>query len=258
MAPRSIWNGTITFGLVNIPIKLHSATESQTVHFHEVHHRDGARIEHRRICSKENREVPYKQVVKGYEVAPDEYVVLEKGEVKAAAGDRGKVIHLDEFVDADAVDPVFYEKTYYVGSRDDENAYRLLHEALRRSGRAGIGRFTYHDREYLVAVRALDGVIALHTMRFHDEVVSAGDLEIARPKEKPAKREVRMAEQLVDSLEEEFDPSAYEDTYREAVLGVIKRKAAGDEIDLMEQEEPEHGNDLLAALEASLGTGKRS
>src|SRR5215213_10098078 len=102
--------------------------------------------------------------------------------------------------------------------RESKDAYGLLHEALRRSGRAGIGRFTYHDREYLVAVRALDGVIALHTMRFHDEVVSAGDLEIARPKEKPAKREVRMAEQLVDSLEEDFDPSAYEDTYREAVL----------------------------------------
>lgn len=258
MAPRSIWNGTITFGLVNIPIKLHSATESQTVHFHEVHHRDGARIEHRRICSKENREVPYKQVVKGYEVAPDEYVVLEKGEVKAAAGDRGKVIHLDEFVDADAVDPVFYEKTYYVGSRDDENAYRLLHEALRRSGRAGIGRFTFHDREYLVAVRAPDGAIALHTMRFHDELVAADDLEIARPKEDPAKREVRMAEQLVDSLAEDFDPSVYEDTYREAVLDLIKRKAAGKEIDLVEQEEPEHGEDLLAALEASLGGKKRS
>jgi DNA end-binding protein Ku len=258
MAPRSIWNGTITFGLVNIPIKLYSATQSKTVHFHEVHHRDGARIEHRRICSKENREVPYKQVVKGYEVAPDEYVVLEKREVKAAAGDRGKVIHLDEFVDADAVDPVFYEKTYYVGSRDDENAYRLLHEALRRAGRAGVGRFTFHDREYLVAVRALDGIIALHTMRFHDELVSADDLEIPSPQDEPAKREVRMAEQLVDSLAEDFDPSAYEDTYREAVLDLIKRKAAGKEIDLVEQEEPEHGEDLLAALEASLGGKRRS
>jgi DNA end-binding protein Ku len=258
MPPRSIWNGTITFGMVNIPIKLYSATESKTVHFHEVHHRDGARVEHRRVCSKEDREVPHKQVVKGYEVAPDEYVVLEKDEVKAAAGDRGKVVHLEEFVDADAIDPVFYEKTYYVGSRDDENVYRLLHEALRRSGRAGIGRLTFHDREYLVAVRALDGVIALHTMLFHDEVVSAGDLEIARPKQKPAKGEVRMAEQLVDSLAEDFDPAAYEDTYREAVLALIERKAAGEEIDLAQHEEPAHGDDLLAALQASLGSGRRS
>src|ERR671922_3011359 len=256
--PRSIWNGTITFGMVNVPIKLYSATESKTVHFHEVHVKDGARIEHRRICPKDGREVPYKQIVKGYEVAPDEYVVLEGDEIKAAAGDRGKVVHLDEFVEAADIDPVFYDKTYYVGSREDPDPYRLLHDALRRSEKAGIGRFTFHDREYLVAVRALDGAIALHTMRFHDELVAADDLEIARPKEDPAKREVLMAEQLVDSLAEDFDPSVYEDTYREAVLDLIKRKAAGKEIDLVEQEEPEHGEDLLAALEASLGGKKRS
>jgi DNA end-binding protein Ku len=254
MAPRSIWNGTITFGMVNVPIKLYSATESKTIHFHEVHQRDGARIEHRRICPKEDREVPYKEVVKGYEVSPGEYVVLEKDEVKAAAGDRGKVVHIEEFVDAAAIDPVFYEKTYYVGSRDDENPYRLLFEALRRSGRAGIGRFTFHDREYLVALRALDDALALHTMRFHDEVVAADDLEIPRPRQKPSAREVRMAGQLVESLEEEFDPASYSDTYREAVLDLIKRKAAGEEIDLLEHEEPEHGDDLLAALQASLGS----
>lgn len=175
--PRSIWNGTITFGMVNVPIKLYSATESKTVHFHEVHVKDGARIEHRRICPKEEREVPYEQIVRGYEVAPDEYVVLEKEEIKAAAGDRGKVVHLDEFVEAADIDPVFYDKTYYVGSREDPDPYRLLHDALRRSDRAGIGRFTFHDREYLVAVRALDGVMALHTLRFHDEVMAGEDLE---------------------------------------------------------------------------------
>jgi DNA end-binding protein Ku len=258
MPPRSIWNGTITFGMVNVPIKLYSATESKTIHFHEVHQRDGARIEHRRICPKEDKEVPYKEVVKGYEVSPGEYVVLEKEEVKAAAGDRGKVVHIEEFVDSGAIDPVFYEKTYYVGSRDDEDSYRLLHEALRRSHRAGIGRFTFHDREYLVAVRPLNGVLALHTMRFHDEVVSGDDLDIPRPQQSPAKREVRMAGQLVESLEEDFDPAAYSDTYREAVLDLIKRKAAGEEIDLLEHEEPEHGEDLLAALQASLGgNGKR-
>jgi DNA end-binding protein Ku len=254
--PRSIWNGTITFGLVNVPIKLYSATESKTVRFHEVHAKDGARIEHRRICPKEEREVPYKQIVKGYEVAPDEYVVLEKEEIKAAAGDRGKVVHLDEFVDSADIDPVFYEKTYYVGPRDDADAFRFLHEALRRSGRAGIGRFTFHDREYLVAVRALDGVIALHTLRFHDEVVAGADLELDAGGRKPAKREVQMAGQLVDSLYEDFDPRKYEDTYREAVLDLIKRKASGEEIDLLEQEEPEQGEDLAAALRASLEAGR--
>jgi DNA end-binding protein Ku len=254
--PRSIWNGTITFGLANVPIKLYSATKSQSVHFNEVHVKDGARIEHRRICPREGREVPYKEIVKGYEVAPDEYVVLGKEEVKAAAGDRGKVIHLDEFVDAADIDPVFYDKTYYVGSRDEADVYRLLHDALRRSGRAGIGRFSFHDREYLVAVRALDGAIALHTLRFHDEVVSGEDLEFESRARKPSPREVQMAEQLVESLHEDFDPRQYEDTYRAAVLDLIERKAAGEEIDLMEQEEPEQGDDLAAALEASLGGRK--
>ena len=249
---RSIWNGTIGFGLVNVPIKLYSATESQTVHFHEVHVADGARIKHRRVCSKEEREVPYDEVVKGYEVAPDEYVVLEKDEVKAAAGDRGKVVRIEEFVDADAIDPVFYEKTYYVGSRDDEDAYRLLHEALRRTGRAGVGRFSFHNREYLVAVRALDGVIALHTMRFHDELVGPDELELGEAARSPSKREVQMAERLVDSLHEAFSPEDYEDTYRQAVLELIERRAAGEEIELPEPEQPEEPDDLMASLEASL------
>jgi DNA end-binding protein Ku len=254
--PRSIWNGTITFGLVNVPIKLYSATESKAVHFHEVHVKDGARIEHRRICPEEEREVPYKQVVMGYEVAPGEYVVLDKDEIKPAAGDRGKVVHLEDFVHAAEIDPVFYEKTYYVGPRDDADAYRFLHEALRRSGRAGIGRFTFHAREYLVAVLALDGVIAMHTLRFHDEIVAGGDLELDTGGRKPSRREVQMAGQLVDSLYEDFDPRKYEDTYRDAVLDLIKRKEAGEEIDLLEQEEPEQGEDLAAALQASLEAGR--
>jgi DNA end-binding protein Ku len=253
MAPRSIWNGTITFGLVNVPIKLYTATESKTVSFSQVHVSDGAKIEHRRFCPKEDKQVDYKDTVKGYEVSEDSYVVLEKDEVKAAAGNRGKVVHLEEFVDAADIDPVFYEKTYYAGSREAEDAYRLLHEALRTSGRAGIGRFTYHDREYLVAVRALDDVIALHTLRFHDEVVAPGDLELDLERAKPRPREVEMATQLVDSLEQDFEPEAWEDSYREAVLDLIKRKARGEEIDLVAQEEPEQGEDLAAALEASLG-----
>jgi DNA end-binding protein Ku len=253
MAPRSIWNGTITFGLVNVPIKLYTATESKTVSFSQVHVSDGAKIEHRRFCPKEDKQVDYKDTVKGYEVSEGSYVVLEKDEVKAAAGNRGKVVHLEEFVDAADIDPVFYEKTYYAGSREAEDAYRLLHEALRTSGRAGIGRFTFHDREYLVAVRALDDVIALHTLRFHDEVVAPDDLELDLGRAKPRPREVEMATQLVDSLEQDFDPEAWEDSYREAVLDLIKRKARGEEIDLVAQEEPEQGDDLAAALEASLG-----
>ncbi len=252
MAARSIWNGTITFGMVNVPVKLYSATESKTVSFHEVHARDGSRIEHRRICPKDDREVPIEEIVKGYEVSEGKYVVLERDEVKAAAGDRGKIVNITEFVEASAIDPVFFEKTYYVGSRDDEDSYRLLLEALARADRAGIGRFVFHDREYLVALRALEDVLALHTLRFHDEVVDGSDLELGKPSKKPGKRELEMARKLVGTLSEQFEPEDYADTYRDSVLALIKRKAAGKEIDLVAQEEPEHGDDLAAALEASV------
>jgi DNA end-binding protein Ku len=252
VAPRSIWNGTITFGLVNVPVKLYTATESKTVHFHEVHARDGAKIEHRRICPKEDKEVDFKDIVRGFEVEPDKYVVLEKEEIKAAAGDRGKVVHITEFVDTDAIDPVFFEKTYFVGSRDDADPYRLLHEALRKSGRAGIGRFTFHDREYLAAIRALDDVIALHTLRFHDELVPVDDLDLPKPGKAPSKAEVEMAGKLVSANESAFKADDFSDSYRDAVLDLIKRKSKGEEIDVMEQEEPAHGDDLLAALKASL------
>jgi DNA end-binding protein Ku len=255
--PKSIWNGTITFGIVNVPIKLFSAVESQSIHFHEVHVSDGARIEHRRICPKEDREVPYDEVVKGYEVPSGRYVVLDKDEIKAAAGDRGKVIHLREFVAAAEIDPVFYDRTYYIGSRDDADAYRLLHAALRKADRVGIGRFSFHDREYLVAVHAEPEILVLHTLRFHDEVLSGDELELDGSGRKPSGREVKMAGQLVKSMYEDFDPERYEDTYRGAVLDLIKRKAKGEEIDLVAQAEPEHGDDLAAALEASL-SGSRN
>jgi DNA end-binding protein Ku len=254
---RSIWNGTISFGMVNVPIKLYSATESKSISFHEVHLRDGARIEHRRICSKDQREVPYKQVVKGYEVANGKYVVLEGDEIKAAAGDRGKVIRLQEFVDAAAIDPVFYEKTYYAGSRAAPDAFRLLFEALRKTKKAGIGRFSFHDREYLVSVRAGDGVLLVDTLRFHDEVVSGDELDIDRKARAPAKKEIEMAGKLIETLREDFDADDYEDTYREAVLDLIKRKSKGQDIDLVREEEPEQGDDLAAALQASLaGAGR--
>jgi DNA end-binding protein Ku len=250
--PRSIWNGTISVGLAHVPIKLYSATESKTVSFNEVHLADGARLEHKRICSKEDKEVPFKEVVKGFEVAPDEFVVLTKEEVAAAAGARGKVIEIEDFVPDDEIDPVFYEKTYYVGCRDDGEAYRVFHEALKQTARVGIGRFTFHNREYLAAVRPLDDVLALHTMRFHDELVRGGELEVETPAKGPSKQEIEMAARLVDSLYREFDPTDYEDTYREAVLELIARKAKGEEVEAEAVEPEEETSDLMAALQASL------
>lgn len=252
--PKSIWNGTISFGLVHVPVKLYSATESKTVHFHEVHLKDGSKVEHRRFCSKEDKEIDFKEVVKGYEVSSGKYVVLEKDEIKAAAGDRGKIVDVEHFVCASDIDPVYYEKAYYLGPRDgSEDAYRLLHAALERSGRAAIGRFTYHNREYLAAIRPFDDkVLALHTMRFHDEVASGDEFDIDSPSKAPAKKEIDMAAKLVDSLYEEFDPAAYEDEYRAAVLELIERKASGKQIEAPEEEPEESSDDLMAALEASM------
>jgi DNA end-binding protein Ku len=256
--PRSIWNGTIAFGLMTVPVKLHTATESKTVHFREVHLDDGARIEHRRFCSKEDKEVPYKQVVKGYEVAPDEYVVLDKDEISAAAGDGAHRIDVEHFVDAARIDPVFYDKTYYLGAgKDGAQAYRLLHDALEQTGRAGIGRFTFHDREYLTAVRARDGLLVLHTLRFADELVPGSDIDVAEPSRGPGKREVDMAARLIDTLHERFRPERYQDEYRQAVLDVIERKAKGEEIRAEEEPPAEDGGDLMAVLQASLDGARK-
>jgi DNA end-binding protein Ku len=252
--PRSLWNGTISVGLINVPVKLYTAVESKTVHFREVHLEDEGKIEHRRFCSAEDKEVPYDEIVKGHEVASDEYVVLSKDEIAAAAGDRSKVVDVEAFVDIDAVDPVFYEKTYYLGAgKDGGDAYRLLHDALEQTGRAGLGRFTFHNREYLAAVRPLDGALALHTMRFADEVVTGGKIKFDAPSRKPQKREIEMAGKLVGSLHEKWRPEKWKDQHRDAVLDMIERKAAGKKPKKPREKPPEETPDLMAALEASLG-----
>jgi DNA end-binding protein Ku len=257
MALRSIWNGTIAFAGVFVPIKVHSATEDRSVHFHEVHVDDGARIEHKRFCSKEDKEVPYKEIVKGYEVSEGKYVVLEPDEVKAAAGERSRVIEVEQFVCVGEIDPVMFEKNYYLGTQDDgKDAYRLLHDALDKTGRAAIGRWIFHNREYLVAVRPYDDALAMHTMRFADELVAADDLEIPTPSRNPSDRELKMAGQLVGTLEAKFDPTAFEDTYRKRLLEYIEAKAKGKLDKLPQRTEAADPGDLMAALEASLSAGK--
>jgi DNA end-binding protein Ku len=251
--PRSLWNGTISVGLINVPIKLYSAVESKTVHFREVHLADEAKVEHRRFCSAEDCEVPSEEVVKGFEVKEGEYVILDKDEIAAAAGDRGHVIEIERFVETGAIDPVFYEKTYFLGAgKDGADAYRLLHDALSKAGRTGLGRFSFHNREYLAAIRPLDGVLGLHTMRFADELVSGSELDFDEPGRGPSKREVEMAGKLVSSLHEDFDPGKRKDEYRETVLDMIKRLAAGKKPRPPKDKPPEEAPDLMAALKASL------
>jgi DNA end-binding protein Ku len=258
MAPRSLWNGTLTFGLVNVPVKVFTATESKSIHFHQVHLSDEARIEHRRVCPKEDKEVPNDEIVKGYELSNGGIVELTKEEIAAAAGENAKLIDVEHFVPGEDIDPVFYEKTYYVGAgKDGAGPYRLLHDALEQTGRAGIGRFTFHDREYLTAIRARDGVLLLHTLRFADELVAGEDIDVATPGRRPGDREVKMAAQLIDTLHAKFKPDAYEDEYRAAVLKVVEAKARGEAIAPDDEPAADDAADLMAALKASLDGAKK-
>jgi DNA end-binding protein Ku len=251
--PRSIWNGAIGLGLLQVPIKVYSATESRTVRFHEVHAKDGSRIEHRRICPKDGEQVDYDDIVKGFEVARNEWVELTDDDIAAAAGPRSRLVDLDHFVPAADIDPDFYEHAYFLGAGDKgDDAYALLRAALARTGRAGVGRWVFHDRERTVIVRAFADVLAMHTMRYADALVDPSDFELPRVQRRPSDREIEMAASLVDGLHVKFKPEDYRDEYREAVLELIERKAAGKSIEPPAEEPRDASDDLLAALEASV------
>lgn len=251
MAARSIWNGTLTFGTIAIPIKLFSATDSKTISFKEVRESDGARISHKRIGAESGDEVEFKELDKAYDTGKG-VVVLTKDEIAAADGTRPKLIEIESFVKGEEIDPVFYDKAYHLGAnKGGEHGYRVLLEALEKSGRVGIGRFVLRSREQLVALRPIQGALGLQTMRFADELVAPGDLDFPELTKKPGEKEVAMAGKLVEMLAGEWDPAEYEDTYRDAVRELIKAKAAGEEIKPAEEKEATDDN-LMAALQASL------
>jgi DNA end-binding protein Ku len=248
-----MWNGTIAFGMVRVPVKLYSATESKAVHFNERHAVDGAAVQHRRVCVKEDKEVPYSEIVKGFEAKTDTYVVLTKEEVGAADGAAARTIDIEHFVAGSEIDPLYYDHSYYLGSgKDAAEPYRVLHAALKRSRRVGVARFVFHNRSRLVAVRALDDVLAVHTMRFADELVPPAELEIPQPHATPGKRELDMADALVEQLAGRFQPARYRDTYREALIDLIERKAKGESIEAPQEAPATAEEDLLRALEQSL------
>jgi DNA end-binding protein Ku len=256
--PRSIWNGTVAFGLVRVPVKLYSATESKRIPLRERHATDGAAIEHRRLCVKESEEVPYSEIVKGYEVSAGSYVVLTKEEIAAAEGPEAHVVEIEHFVSREEIDPAYYERAYYLGpGKLGEEPYRLLQAALRRSDRIGIGRFVFHNKAHLVAIRALGEVIALHTMRFADELSPDSELEIVKPDKEPSELEVGTARLLIEQLDSRFEPESYANSYRDALLAMIERKASGEAIEAPETRQATPEGDLLGALEASLeGRGR--
>ena len=259
MAARSLWNGAIRFGLVNVPIKVYGAASSKQIRFRELHVKDGAPLEHKRLCSKEETEVPYDEVVRGYETSPGRYVVLTKDEIQAPARERGKTIDLEDFVPAEQIDPVFYDTPYWLGpQKGAEEAYAVLMAALEKSDLVGIGRFVLRTREQLVALHAVDGALRLETMRFHDEVVEDDDLDLPAPSKQVTDKEAKMADALVSSLETEFDPTEYEDTYRARVLEIVEAKAEGRQIVAPEAPADDDGTDLMALLEQSVKGAKRT
>jgi DNA end-binding protein Ku len=258
---RAIWSGSISFGLLNVPVKLYSAVARRNIALREIRDSDSARIKHRRVAEGTDEEVPYENIVKAYEVTPGQYVPLSKDEISALAPERTRAIDVQDFVDIEEIDPMYFDSPYYLGpAAGAEKAYSLLAAAMEASGKAAIARFVFRNREHLAAIRAADGVLTLTTMRFADEVVPASELEDALPEKrsKVAKREQEMAEQLIESLSTGFDPAAYRDEYREQLLSLIERKAEGKEIVAAPSEEPKatKAPDLMAALEESIAAVK--
>jgi DNA end-binding protein Ku len=254
--PRAIWSGAISFGLVNVPVKLYSATSPKTVRFHQIASKTGTRIRQQRVDPSTGEEVPYDEIVKGYEIGPDRYVLISSEELETLDPKATRTIDIEEFVDLDDIDPIYFDHSYYLApAAGGAKAYRLLLDAMREAGKVGIGRLVLRTKQQLCALRPGDEVLTLSTMLFGDEVVAPDRLdELDAVEEAEASdRELRMAEQLIESLSAEFEPSKFHDDYRERVIELIERKAAGEEIAVQPQvEEPAAAPDLMAALEASL------
>jgi DNA end-binding protein Ku len=257
---RAIWSGAISFGLVNVPVKLYSATSPKSVRFHQLSSKTGARIRQKRVDETTGDEVPYEEIVKGYEITPDRYVMIEPEELDALDPKATRTVDIEEFVDLVEIDPIYYDHNYYLApTAGGAKAYRLLLDAMREAGKVGIGKVVLRSKQQLCALRPTNDVLTLTTMLFGDEVLSPDRLdELDSVGEAEATdRELAMAQQLIESLSTEFEPTKYHDEYRERVLELIERKAAGEEIAVVPQaEEPAAAPDLMAALEASLAAVK--
>jgi len=252
--PRAIWSGAISFGLVNVPVKLYSAVSRKSVRFHQLHEETGARIQQRRVDPTTGEEVAYENIVKGYELSPERYVVITPEELESLDPAKTRSIDITDFVSLQDIDPIFFDHPYYLApATGGEKAYELLRQAMEDSGKVAIGRVVIRSKESLVAIRPSGHALTMETMLFADEVVEAESLDELPVEADASKRELQMAEQLIDSLSGDFDPDKYRDEYRERVLELIERKAEGEEIAIQPApEEPAKVPDLMAALEASI------
>jgi DNA end-binding protein Ku len=250
-----MWMGTLNFGLVSMPVKLYTATTSKTVHFCQLHAGDNVRVQTKRYCPADEAEVAFDEVVRGYEIAPERYVVIEDEELAAIAPEITRTIEIEDFVDLEEIDRIYFDQPYYVvPNRGGARSYRLLLQAMRETGKVAIARVVLRSRERLVVVRAYGETLLMTTMAFGDEVRPAGELNELLADVEVGERELEVARRLVDSLAEPFDISKYRDTYREAVLDLIDRKASGEEIVVQPElrERAPESPDLMSALQASL------
>jgi len=256
--PRPIWSGSISFGLVSVPVKLFSATSPKEVRFHMLHDKDGARIQQKRVCSADGQEVPWEHIVKGFEISKGRYVTVTREELEAFNPRATKSIEIEDFVKLEQIDPIYYESTYYLApDRGASKPYALLVEAMKRTGRVGIAKFVLRTTQYLCAVRPIGKALGISTMLYADEVVSQDELD-GLPEAKPGERELKMADQLISTLETDFEIRKYKDDYREQVLALLERKSEGEEIVAAEPAETPRGKvvNLMDALQKSLAAAK--
>jgi DNA end-binding protein Ku len=258
---RAIWSGSISFGLVNIPVKLYSAVSRKTVRFHQIDAESGQRIRQQRVNPGSGEEVPYEQIVKGYEISPDRYVTITPEELEALEPQKTRTIDIEQFVDLEQIDPIYYDHPYYLApDKGAAKPYKLLLDAMEEADKVAIARVVIRSKENLVALRSYAGAITMETMLFPDEVTQPDSIEELAALDgdvKTTKRELDMAKQLIESLSGDFDASEYRDEYRERVLDMIERKAAGETITIEEPvAEKKEVPDLMAALEASIAASK--
>ena len=255
-----MWSGSISFGLVNVPVKAYTAVRDHDVHFHQLEKKSGARIRYRKVSEKTGKEVDDDVIELGFELSPGSYVTFGKDELDDLRPASTRAVDVTDFIALEEIDPIYYERTYWLAPDGDaaKRAYQLLLAAMEQQGRVGIGTVVMRNKQYLTAIRPLDGVLAMSTMRFADEVVPRSDIDaLPSRRSKPNERELRMATQLVEGLASEWNPKAYRDSYTEEVRARIKAKDEGKEIVTEEPEREAKILDLMSALEASLESSKR-
>lgn len=254
--PRALWTGTISFGLVNVPVRMYSAVQEHDLRFNFVHEKDGSRIGYEKICKKEGIPVPDDEIVKAYEYGKGEWVYVSDEDFEAAQVQGHRTFDISDFVSSDDIDPIFFESTYYLGPQEGaERVYALLARALDDSGLAGVGTFVMRDREHLGALRVRDGVITLERMYFADEIREPDGV---KPKGvRVEKRELEMAMELIDRFSGEWKPGKYKDSYRDTLMNIIEQKRKGEKVHAETTPEPEETVDLMEALRQSLETARK-